>query len=38
MEIDGLYEVSLLWKDRNIQPHDNRVVAMHRLGLLERRL
>ena len=37
-EVEGRYEVPLLWKDENIQLPDNRVVAIHRLGLLEKRL
>ena len=37
-EVEGHYEVSLPWKDENIQLPDNRVVAIHRLGLLEKRL
>ena len=37
-EVEGLYEVPLLWKDENIQLPDNRVVAIHRLGILEKRL
>ena len=37
-EVEGHYEVPLLWKDENIQLPDNRVVAIHRLGLLEKRL
>ena len=34
----GGHEVPLLWKDQNIQLPDKRVVAIHRLGLLEKRL
>ena len=37
-EVEGHYEVPLPWKDENIQLPDNRVVAIHRLGLLEKRL
>ena len=37
-EVEGHYEVPLLWKDQNIQLPDNRAVAIHRLGLLEKRL
>ena len=37
-EVESHYEVLLLWKDQNIQLPDNRVVAIHRLGLLEKRL
>ena len=37
-EVEGHYEVALLWKDQNIQLPDNRVVAIHRLGLIEKRL
>ena len=37
-EVEGHYEVPLLWKDQNIQLPDNRVVAIHRLGLIEKRL
>ena len=37
-EVEGRYEVLLLWKDENIQLPDNRVVPIHRLGLLEKRL
>ena len=37
-EVDGRYEFPLLWKDRNIQLPDNRVVAIHGLGLLEKGL
>ena len=37
-QVDGHYEVPLLWKDGNIQLPDNRVVAIHRLGLLKKRL
>ena len=36
--VDGRYEVPLLWKDRNDALPNNRVVAEHRLNLLERRL
>ena len=34
-EEEGRYEVPLLWKDENIQLPDNRVVAIHRFGLLD---
>ena len=38
-EVEAHYEVPLLWKDQNSQSCcDNRVVAIHRLGLLEKRL
>ena len=37
-QVDGHYEVPLLWKNQNIQLPDNRVVAIHRLGLLKKRL
>ena len=37
-EVERHYEVPLLWKNQNIQLPDNRVVAIHGLGLLERRL
>ena len=37
-EVEGHYEVPLLWKDQNIQLPDNRVVDIHRLGLLEKKL
>ena len=37
-EVEAHYEVSLLWKDQNSQFPDNRVVAIRRLGLLEKRL
>ena len=37
-EVKGYYEVPLLWKDQNIQLPDNRVVAIHRLSLPEKRL
>ena len=37
-EVDGHYEVPLLWENRNIQLPDNRVVAIHRIGLLKKRL
>lgn len=37
-EVEGRYEVPLLWKDENIQLPENRVVAIHPLGLLEKRL
>ena len=37
-EVEAHYEVPLLWKDQNSQFPDNRVVAIHRLGLLEKRL
>ena len=37
-EVEGHYAVPLLWKDQNIQLPDNRVVAIHLLGLLEKRL
>ena len=37
-EVEGRYEVPLLWKDENIQLPDIRDVAIHQLGLLEKRL
>ena len=37
-EVEGRYEVPLLWKDENIQLPDDRVVAIPRLGLLEKSL
>ena len=37
-EVEGHYEVPLLWKDQNNQLPDNRVVAIHRPRLLEKRL
>ena len=37
-EVERHYEVPLLWKNQNIQLPDNRVVAIHGLGLLEKRL
>ena len=37
-EVEGHYEVPLLWKDQNSQLLDNRVVAIHRPRLLEKRL
>ena len=37
-EVEVHYEVPLLWKDQNIQLPDNRVVDIHRLGLLEKKL
>ena len=37
-EVEGHYKVPLLWKDQNIQLPNNRFVAIHRLGLLEKRL
>ena len=35
---DGRYEVPLIWKDQNIRLPGNRIVAVHRLNVLERRL
>ena len=37
-KVDGRYEVPLIWKDQNIRLPDNRIVAVHRLNVLERRL
>ena len=37
-KVDGRYEVPLIWKDQNIRLPDNRIVAVHCLNVLERRL
>ena len=37
-EAEDHYQVPLPWKDENIQLPDNRVVAIHRLVLLKKRL
>ena len=37
-KVDGRYEVPLIWKDQNVRLPDNRLVAVHRLNVLERRL
>ena len=37
-KLNDRYEVSLIWKDQNIRLPDNRVVAVHRLNVLERGL
>ena len=35
---NGHYEVGMLWKDPNIHLNNNKVLALQRLGSLERRL